>query len=511
MPVSFTFKDLLRQSANRFRDRVAVLDLAGDRQATYGELDGRANRLAHGLVSLGLKQGDVVALCLPNGLAYLEAEFAVGKAGLVRVGLMPRMDDAGLSQRLAAVTPGAIVVDGSQVARVREICSRIGLSTVLIAVGGGEGAKDYEALLARHPDTEPALRVEPGDPCSLRFTSGSSGTPKAVLHDQKACAHFALVQLLQPNWGRYYGPDERYLQHAHLSTGIIMWLHATYASGGLVVILPDYAPEAVLKAIQDHRITLFFATPAVMSEIVEHPRFGDYDTGSVKTVMVGGAPFTPAKRAQATKAFGDVFIDYYSATEYPLTLTMQRGEHRDGALGRPNLGVQVRVVGEDYNELPPGEVGRLVVRGDNVLQGYWKNPEVTEGLFHDGWVDIGDLARMDADGVFSFAERESEVIRINGCEIFPTQVEAVLTTHAAVREVSVFAVGGPEKASLQAALTFRDNQSATAEELIALCREKLSGEAVPQVIHFSAEPLPKNPLGKIMRRMVRDKFSQDAR
>jgi long-chain acyl-CoA synthetase len=276
------------------------------------------------------------------------------------------------------------------------------------------------------------------------------------------------------------------------------------------VLLPTTRIKQVVEAIKRHRPSIFPGVPALYVAIAHYPRIRSYGISSVRYCVSGSAPLPVEVQEAFEKLTRGRLVEGYGLSEAsPVThANPLKGERRVGSIGIPYPSTEARIVNADTDEpVPPGEIGELVIRGPQVMQGYWRLPDDTAEALKDGWLHTGDLARMDEDGYFSIVERKKNVILAGPYNIYPREVEEVLYEHPKVLEAVVVGThepgedGGPATTILKAVVVLRRGERATAEELLALCRERLDAYKVPRLIEFRTE-LPKTFIGKVLRRLL---------
>jgi long-chain acyl-CoA synthetase len=362
-----------------------------------------------------------------------------------------------------------------------------------------------DMLRGASSDPLPAI-VTSHDLALLQYTSGTTDEPKAVM-----LSHGNLfVNVLQT---RHWIADARrgsevilcVLPLSH-SYGITVGLNLAIALAGSLVLLPTTRTREILNAVKRYSPTLFPGVPAMYVAVANFPKVRRYGVASIRVCVSGSAPLPVEVQEAFEKLTRGRLVEGYGLTEAsPCThFNPLQGERRVGSIGIPLPGTDARIVDMNSEEpLPPGEVGELLVRGRQVMRGYWKHPTETAEALVDGWLHTGDLARMDEDGFFTIVDRKKDVILAGPYNIYPRDVEEVLYEHPNVREAVVVGVSGTDGAGpiVKAIVVLKRGQRATAEELLALCRERLDAYKVPRIIEFRTE-LPKNLVGKVLRRLL---------
>ncbi|OGK83910.1 MAG: hypothetical protein A2X52_00655, partial [Candidatus Rokubacteria bacterium GWC2_70_16] len=387
-----------------------------------------------------------------------------------------------------------------------------GLRTLLVAGGGWPGALPLEDLERGQPDGEPDVDVDEDDLERIHYTSGTSGRPKGVVitHGQ---SYHRLVQILI-NLDQPIGPGDVNLNVGPLTHAAGLMFTAYYVRGATNVILDRFDPEAVLAAIERLRVTSVLLVPSMLVRMLRVPGLERRDLRSLRRIWYGTAPMPLVPLREALRIFGPILRQNYGMSEasQPLTFLGPEDHVTDGpeavvrrlaSAGRPALGVDLKVVDGDGRPVKPGEVGEIVYRSRHLFREYWRRPDETARAFRDGWFLSGDVATVDEDGYVYIVDRKHDLIISGGFNIYPREVEEAILGHPAVAEVAV--VGVPDEEwgeAVKAVCVLKAGARATAEEIVAACRERLAGYKKPRIVEFAAE-LPKNAYGKVERRRLR--------
>jgi long-chain acyl-CoA synthetase len=491
---------------------VNLASLGEDNVRTFGEyptllFEGReitnvdqqraANRLARALGRLGVGPGDRVVVMLPNCPEVLQAYAGIHKVGAVAVPVVFLLNAAEVAHILAH-SGARVLITAPELADKAE-----GWAGQRILVGGeAPGAPAYAELLAREPDRFATVERAPDDLAVILYTAGTTGQPKGVALSHgnliaNARSTATLFELDRTRWSLAVLP----LSHSY---GLVL-SNSGNILGTRAVLLRWFTPDAVLEAIERHRIQQMSGVPTMYTYLLNFPGAGRHDTSSMQVWGSGAAPLPVEIVEPFEKRFGGRILEGYGLTEAAPVVSAHRfsGERRLGSVGQPIPGVQVRIADDGGRPLPAGEVGEVCVRGDNVMLGYYRMPEETARVLRDGWLHTGDMGRLDADGFLYIVERKKDLIIRGGFNIYPREVEEVLYAHGAVAEAAV--VGRPDPLMGEEALAFvvpRSGQSVTAEALIAFCQERLARFKCPREIRF-VDSLPKSPVGKILRKDLR--------
>jgi fatty-acyl-CoA synthase len=518
LPVNF-----LRRAARLFPDKVAVID--GDRRYTYRALAARVNRLSNALRQMGLSQGDKVAVLSPNSHRLLEAFFAVPQLGAVLTPLNYRLSSPEFEYILDHSETRVVLVDWEYAHQLAPIIDKLKGVWDYVLLRDAElptaalPAQDYEALLAAaSPEFPQPVEVAETDIATLNYTSGTTARPKGVMLSHRACVTAALNYIVSLN----VRPTDVYLHtlpmfHANGWGGI--W--ALAGLGGTQVCLRRVEAQYVFELMQQEGVTLACAAPTVLVTLANFPRARDYRLAAGMRLGTGGSPPAAAILRQM-EALGIEVIHLYGLTETGPFLTCCEWQPAWNALdvaeryrlkarqGIAQLLTDVRVMDEELREVPlDGKtVGEIVARGNNVMDGYFKQPEETAKAMSGGWFHTGDLAVVHADGYIEIVDRAKDVINSGGENISSVEVEALLYEHPAVLEAAVIGVPDVQWGEVPKALVvLKPGQRLEAHELIDFCRDRLAHFKAPKSVEFIAA-LPKTATGKIQKFALREPYWQ---
>jgi long-chain acyl-CoA synthetase len=497
----------------RFATRPALI--GADVSRSYAELGERAHRFASALRALGVERGSRVVIVAPNSPAYIEVSHGIFVGGFVRVAPSYKLHPEEVGGIVADCEASALVVSPEWAERLDEIPGVEGLRVGVLGAPT-ERAIGYEELLEGGSPGPPAELPRAEDLAALLYTSGTTGAPKGA-----TLTHANWVAMMRNSMVEMppLGPADVILHVAPLSH-LSGYFEPTCSARGVAHLVHEaFDPAAVLDAIERQRISVIPLVPTMLNMML--PEAGEgagRDFSSLRAVMYGGSGIAPDRLARAVAAFGDVFVQFFGLSETPMPLTaLSRRDHeydpggpipaRLASAGRPNPFVELRLEGEDGAPVAVGEVGEIVVRGDNVMVGYWGKPEQTaETIRPDGWAVTGDLGRFDADGYLYIVDRKRDMIVSGGYNVYPAEVENAISALVEVAEVAV--VGVPDERwgeAVKAVVVVRPGQELGEDEVVAACTERLAAYKKPRSVDF-IEELPKTGSGKIMRRRVRDRY-----
>jgi acyl-CoA synthetase (AMP-forming)/AMP-acid ligase II len=499
-------------------DRLAVV--ADDGQLTAAGLAGEAAALSARLTGSGVEPGKHVLIMLPNSARYAATLFAVTRAGAIAVPLDPGLSKRELAQIVAATTPGALVV-GTE----RAAAAVAGLVPGIPVIGYHRlpAATDAEP----HPVGPPAADVDPRSPAVMFFTSGTTGSPKGVVHSHRGLlASYLALQRLHGEFFegtaveklRHVASMTRYGMRAVAAARGQTWFTPIpyYAIGGhevlmgavlgghRLVAMETFHPRRVMEAIQRERVTVFPATPAMVESVLSLPDFGRFDLSALLVVGLGGAPASPELVQRAQSRFGCSVTIGYGSTELGggvlVTRIYDSDDVKRQTVGRPFPGTDVRIVDDGGNEVPSGVTGELTCRSETVMTRYAIVADDAAPPLDDGWYRTGDLAVRDKDGNLRIVGRRDDMIIRAGYKIQPAEIERVLGELAGVRESAVVGVPAPKVGQQVWAFAVPEPGAAgiDREALLAHCRANLSVHKIPDHLRI-CETLPTTPLGKVQR------------
>jgi acyl-CoA synthetase (AMP-forming)/AMP-acid ligase II len=380
------------------------------------------------------------------------------------------------------------------------------------------GAVFLQDWIKDQPATRPNVAVDMDDMILLSSTGGTTGMPKGVMNTHRSlqtfCAHYTIAC--------HYHAAEKIVNLAAAPmthTAGILSLPAT-ARGGTVVVVTKPDPALLLAAIPKYKVTEFFLPPTVIYRLLDIPDLGKkVDFSSLKYFMYGAAPMSIEKLKQAIEVIGPCMMGGYGQTEAPASISyLPPDEHlvngriasdeRLSSVGRPNPLISVEIMNEANQILAQGETGEICVRGDLVMKGYYKAPDKTAETIIDGWLHTGDVGHIDAEGYLHITDRKKDMIISGGFNVYPSEVEQVLWSHPAVQDCAV--IGVPDEKwgeAVKAVVELNKGQTVTADELIALCKDKLGSVKAPKTIDF-VEVLPRSPVGKVLKKDLRQQYWQ---
>ncbi len=467
-----------------------------DVEVSYRALDLASARLAGLLRERGVSAGDRVGVMLPN-----VPEFAVVYYGVLRAG--------------AVVVPMNVLLKEREVSfylsdsGARMLFAWHGFAEAAEAGARGTGAEcvfvtpgEFPRLLSGVEPVVDLAECAPDDTAVILYTSGTTGSPKGaeLTHSNLTSNVSAVVSL------HSFGENDVLLGALPLfhSFGQTCAMNAAVAAGGTLSLIPRFDADRVLHIIERDRATVFQGVPTMYSALLHHPQRESFDMSTLRVCVSGGASLPAEVLRGFEEAFGCTLLEGYGLSETSPVASSNRPdrERRPGSVGMPIEGVSMKIVDDEGSELPPGSRGEIVIRGPNVMKGYWGRPEATAEVMRDGWFHTGDVGVMDDDGYFYIVDRIKELIIRGGYNVYPREVEEVLYEHPAVREVAVVGVPHPELGEeVAAAVALQDGADVDEDSLREWVKARVAAYKYPRRITFLDE-LPKGPSGKILKREI---------
>ncbi len=503
---------MLRRAVQIRPDHTALI--FQDRRQSWAEFHQRVIRLAGGLKALGVGPDDRVAAIMDNSDRYTETLMATPWIGGVIVGLNVRWSVGELREALREAAPKVLLLDDSNLAVGRALAAEMGISVIFAGDGDcPDGMVAYEALIAASEPAEDVGRTG-RDLFTINYTGGTTGRAKGVMlchANSVSCALSSLADGL-------FTENAVYLTAMPMfhTGGIWPWV-SCMASGATTVLLPGFDAETVLRAIETEKVTESLLVPTMIQRLIEHPKFRNYDTSSFTQVLYGASPITESLLDKALAALPHTrFTQCYGMTELsPLAAVLRHenllGEHRRTgryrAAGRAIAAVEIEICDEDDKPVPRRTVGQILMRGPNLMLGYWNWPEETEKALKGGWMHTGDGGFMDEDGFIHVVDRVKDMIISGGENIFSVEVENVIAQHPAVQSCAVIGIPHEEWIETVHAIVISHAEAAVdAAEIIAHCRARIAHYKCPRSVELRAEPLPLSAAGKVLKRELRAEF-----
>ena len=480
-------------------DRVALI--SRNLETTYGELRDQVARMRGGLAGHGVSKGDRVAIVCSNNRYFVISYLAIVGLGAIAVPLNPESPAAELGREIADVTPVAVIVGPAATNAWSQIEAGIrdAIDTVVFAEGDAPaGVVPLEALVASEP--APVVDVDRDHLAVMMFTSGTAGAPRAAM-----LSHGNLLANIDQTLSARdeTRPDDvvyGVLPLFHIF-GLTVVLGVSFTVGATVLLVQRFDPATAIESIVQRRVTIVPGAPAMWVAFAYFDDIPDDAFATVRLALSGASRLPTTVAEQFERRFGVTIREGYGLTEAAPVVTSSTGMPvRLGSVGRVLLGEEVRLVGDDGEDVHAGDAGEIWVRGPNVFQGYWHDPEATARVLHDGWLRTGDIATTDDEGYLYLIDRAKDLIIVSGFNVYPAEVEEVLAEHPAVADVAVIGVPHPHHGeAVKAYVVLAEGADIGEEALIEHCTAYLARYKCPTKVIF-VDQLPRNASGKVLRR-----------
>jgi len=494
--------------------------IQGDRSYSFNEVGELSCRIANKLLALGLPKETKGAVWSANDVTAWACTLGLWRANMTWIPVNARSAAEEIHYTLDAFDCEVMFYQGAFAAVIAELRPRLPRIRHWICIDGeGADAPSLASWIAGQPVTRPEVPYAMDDVIMLSPTGGTTGMPKGVMNTHRSAQTFvAHFMLACP-----YKAEEKPVNLAAAPmthTAGLLAVPCT-ARGGTVVVVTKPDPALMLAAIPRHKVTEFFLPPTVIYKLLDIPGIDKVDFSSVKYLMYGAAPMSVEKLKKAIEVWGPIMTGGYGQTEAPASISNLPPDHHfvDGrvapderlsSVGRPNPLIRVEMMDDQNRILPRGETGEICVRGDLVMKGYYKQPEKTAETIVDGWLHTGDVGHIDAEGYLHITDRKKDMIISGGFNVYPSEVEQVIWSHPAVQDCAVIGVPDPKWGeAVKAVVELNKGQTATAEEIIAMCKAKLGSVMAPKSVDF-VEQLPRSPVGKVLKKDLRERYWKGA-
>ena len=488
------------EHADRWPDKAALIDGPSGRTVTYRELTDSIKALAAGLAARGFGKGDVLGVYMPNLPEYATIFHGAASAGGMCMTVNPLYTANELTHQLKDSGAKMLVTVAAGLEVANEAAEASGVEDVFVV-----GEASFAGLLG-DPADAPEVEIHPAEDLAvLPYSSGTTGLPKGVM-----LTHRNLVaNLIQAEPTSGAGRDDVLigcLPFFHIY-GMQVTMNLGLHGGATIVTMPRFDLEQYLDLVEANGATRLYVVPPIALALARHPMVEGRDLSSVNLILSGAAPLGSELTAQLRDRSGAIVIQGYGLTETsPVTHTLHADADKPGSIGPPLIGTEVRVIDTETGEdLPDGERGELWIRGPQVMKGYLGNEEATaKTIDADGWLHSGDIGVRDADGDFQIVDRLKELIKYNGFQVPPAELEALILGHPGVSDVAVVGVPDEEAGELPKAYVVAGSEDLNTEELIAWVGERVAPQKRIRLVELTDE-IPKSPSGKILRRVLKDK------
>jgi len=504
--------ELLLNSVNKYPKRNAIV---GDEASfTYEELNRRVNRIANNLLAGGLKKGDRLGILLMNCYQFVELIMACAKSGIIMVPVNWRFQAPEIKYVIDNSDACAMIM-GEEFIPVMETAAKDikEIPADKYWVVGSKKFRDagglYQDLVKEGPISEPDVKIDPEDILCIGYTSGTTGFPKGAITQHKTGVETAIAMNIE--FVTSYMVNLIVMPTFHSNS--INNVMASFLSGMTIHIyhLRGFNGEEILQIIDKYKVNISSMVPTMYNIILALPEEvrNKYDVSSMTTLLSSSAPISAKTKKEILSFFKNgKLYEGYGATETGVVTALRPEDQlrKLNSVGQAVFGKQIKILDPDGNEMKPGGIGEIYTRGINIFKGYLKNPEATKAAFRGDWCAVGDMGYVDEENYLYLVDRKNDMIISGGENIYPTEVENVIYTHPSVREVAI--VGVPDEfwgESVKAVVLLKDGTSATQEEIIEFTKGKLAGYKRPRTVDFVTE-LPMTPTGKILRRLVKEKY-----
>ena len=487
-------------------------DLCYRREITWHVFNEKANRFAQLLLSRGVKKGDKVAILLMNCLEWLPIYFGILKIGALAVPMNFRYSSEEIKYCLDLAEADVLVFGPEFIGRVETIAEDISKGRILFYVGGDCPcfAEDYDKLTSNCASVSPGIAISDDDDAAIYFSSGTTGFPKAILHSHRSLMHASIVEQKH----HHQTKDDVFLCIPPLyHTGAKMHWFGSLITGGKAVLLKGVSPETILDTVSKEKCTIVWLLVPWALDILEAIDTGkidpkNYELSQWRLMHIGAQP-VPQSLINRWKHY---FPDHQYDTNYGLSESIGPGcvhlglenIHKVGAIGIPGYGWQVKIIDENGNDVPQGEVGELAVKGPGVMKCYYNNPKATAEVLHDGWLWTGDMARRDEDGFYFLVDRKKDVVISGGENLYPVEIENFMSKFDKIKDVAVIGLPDKRLGEIAAAIIeLKDGEECTEEEINEFCLG-MPRYKRPKKIIFA--PVPRNATGKIEKPKLRKMY-----
>ena len=484
------------------------------RVVTYSEADVLANRFANSLSASGITKGVRFAYLSRNSIEMAMMYFAASKVGAVPVPLNYRLAPREWLYIINDADSKALFIQDDFAEGIDSVRDELAVDHYILTRGARDGWATYDSWLG-DDDSKPDVEVLPSDLLYQMYTSGTTGLPKGAMLSQSAIDNNLVMfsNGVDMRLGKERGLVVAPMYHAAAGVSLMM----SGSRGGTIVIQEDFNPVNVVDALSNERITSVTLVPAMIQAcLVAVPDIADRDFSELRFIGYGASPIAQETLKAAMGVFGCGFIQGFGMTETSAIVTILSAEDHERAVtgepgllascGRPAVGTQVKIVDDDDNEVPRGTVGEIIVKGPQLMSGYWNLPEATDKALKSGWMHTGDAAYMEDDGYLYIKDRIKDMIVSGGENIYPTEIENALFEHEAVEDAAVIGIPSEQWGeSVMAFVVLKEGQQLSADDVIEHCRPRLGGYKIPRKVEFLAE-IPRNASGKVLKKDLREPY-----
>jgi acyl-CoA synthetase (AMP-forming)/AMP-acid ligase II len=479
------------------------------RWRSFGELQARVGAVGAALQRMGIARGDRVAVLLHNRPEFFESYYAVTSTGAIFVPLNWRLHASEHAALLADAEPKLLISASAYEPSFERLRREVPSLKQIVVVDDSVGTNSYEAWIGSGKEMPDVSGLGHDTDAAILYTSGTTSRPKGVVltHGNYLADIANVASVVQPD---HTGVNLQISPLYHAAC-VHSFFHLAY--GAATVLIEKFDAGEALRLIEQERATYFFAAPTALYQMIDHPEFARRDRSSLKAISYGAAGISRPRLEETAKAFGPILLHAYGMTECTSHASLLRSDDHAVALGSVGKGVgrcEIRVVSDRGEACRSDEIGEIVIRGPNVMRGYWRRPEATAEGIRGGWLHSGDLARADDNGYVYVVDRKKDMVISGGVNIYPREIEDVISAYPAVAEVAVYGV--PDEhwgEALSAAVVLRAGMTAQPHDIVDFCRNRIGGYKVPKRIRI-VSTLPRNASGKILKTELRASNEREA-
>lgn len=510
----FILKDLFNKALPIYGEKIAI-QFEG-KKISYEELNRQANCLAHALINHGVGLEDAVAMIMSNCIEFAIVDIGIMKAGAAKVAPNDMLGEKEYLYILQESQPKVVIVGEKFYEMIERLRNQVpSIQTVVgLTEAVPEGFISWDDFLDGMPHSDPQVQVRPHHRALIAFTGGTTGTPKGVIHSQYTQTMSMIAHIIEME---FHDQDKNLLM-TPLSHAAGRRLLSGLLKGATHIITERFDPVKALEIIEKERITTIGMVPTMIYRLLDAMESNDFDVSSIRMISYGASPIAEERLKQGIKKFGKVFHQNYGQTEVPnLISRLTKFEHsldadkvhRLRSCGRPCFMSEVKIVDEDGNEVPRGELGEIVVKSPYMMAGYLNRPDLTAQTIKNGWLHTGDIGKMDEDGYIYLMDRKKDMIISGGMNIYSSEVEHVIHKHPGVDQVAVIGIPHDDWGEQVMALIIPNaEQPPTEEDIFQYCDRYLAKYKRPKKIKFVDE-FPLTPYGKVDKNELRKPYWKD--
>ncbi|MDN3450490.1 AMP-binding protein [Planococcus sp. APC 3906] len=496
---------MLKRNARHYPEKLAIIH--GSERLTYKVFNGRVNRLANALIGKGIEKGDRVAMLLPNSLEMLELFWAAAKIGAVIVPLNPMVRGTDNIYQLEDCQPKMAVFHASYEDEIASIKEQLGFIRYLVSATEERGEfLRYSELVEGQPDHEPDVSISENDEVNIMYSSGTTGLPKGIIHTHKTRIMYAFL------WGMEYGVN---FNSTVLATGSLVFngsvafMYPAICAGATYILESKFDKDEIIGLIEREGVTHTMMVPTQIITVLDHPGYDPARLSSLQVLLALGAPLPQNRKQQLASELPGRLFELYGLTEgFLTTLRPDYVLEKPGSVGPPMIFNEFKIVDEALQEVPLGKTGEILGRGPTMMAGYLNKPELTEEALVDGkWIKTGDIGFTDAEGYIYLVDRKKDMIISGGVNVFPKDIEEVVSSHPAVSQVAVVGIPDEKWGEIPVAqVILKPNQKISSAELMDWANTRVAAKYQRLKALAIVEDLPKNASGKILKRQIREQY-----